>query len=118
MVKPAVIADGDDSDKLHLLLRGRRGAEPVAGFEVGDELARSAEGYTDHAGNAITKNMPVVPESPNFSNTTAEIMTVNIVMPQAGLFAVVAMALAATVVKKNAKSSVSASPTATTVHET
>ena len=68
--------------------------------------------------NAITKNMPVVPESPNFSSTTAETMTVSNVMPLAGLLAVVAMALAATVVKKNEKSSVSARPTATTVQET
>ena len=45
-------------------------------------------------------------------------MTVSNVMPLAGLLAVVAMALAATVVKKNEKSSVSARPTATTVHET
>ena len=66
----------------------------------------------------ITKNMPVVPESPNFSNTIAETMMVSNVMPLAGLLAVVAMALAATVVKKNEKSSVSARPTATTVHET
>ena len=57
---------------------------------------------------AITKNIPVVPESPNFSKTTAETMTVNKVMPLAGLLAVVAIALAATVVKKNAKSRVSA----------
>ena len=56
---------------------------------------------------AITKNMPVVPERPNFSSTTAEMITVSRVMPEAGLFAVVAMALAATEVKKKAKSSVS-----------
>ena len=39
----------------------------------------------------------VVPESPNLNNTSAETITVSNVMPLAGLFAVVAMALAATV---------------------
>ena len=39
-------------------------------------------------------------------------------MPLAGLLAVVAMALAATVVKKNENSSVSARPIPTTVQET
>ena len=52
---------------------------------------------------AITKNMPVVPDRPNFSSTTAETITVSRVIPEAGLFAVAAMALAATVVKKNAE---------------
>ena len=68
--------------------------------------------------SAITKNMPVVPERPNFSSTTAETITVSSVMPDAGLFAVAAMALAATVVKKKQKSSVSAKPRASTVHVT
>ena len=56
---------------------------------------------------AITKNMPVVPESPKRSSTTEEMMMVSMVMPETGLRAVVAMALAATEVKKNEKSSVS-----------
>ena len=68
--------------------------------------------------SAITKNMPVVPERPNFSSTTAETITVSRVMPEAGLFAVVAMALAATVVKKKEKSSVSPRPSASTVQVT
>src|ERR1022692_4507092 len=59
----------------------------------------------------ITKNMPVVPESPNRNSTTDEMMMVSMVMPETGLRAVVAMALAATEVKKNEKSSVSARPT-------
>src|SRR5579863_692865 len=67
---------------------------------------------------AITKNMPVVPESPNRTSTTDVMMTVSMVMPEAGLLAVVAMALAATDAKKKAKSSVSASPQMRMVHET
>src|ERR1039457_7571167 len=59
----------------------------------------------------ITKNMPVVPESPNRNSTTDEMMMVSMVMPETGLRAVVAMALAATEGKKNEKSSVSAMPT-------
>ena len=61
---------------------------------------------------AITKNIPVGPDSPNRSSTTDEMMIVSIVMPDTGLRAVVAMALAATDVKKNEKTSVSASPAA------
>ena len=57
---------------------------------------------------AMTKNMPVVPAMPKRSSTTDEMMIVSIVMPETGLRAVVAMALAATEVKKNEKSSVSA----------
>src|ERR1039457_5484105 len=66
---------------------------------------------------AITKNMPVVPDSPNLSSTAQEIIIVSIVIPETGLRAVVAMALAATDVKKNEKTIVSASPIATTVQE-
>jgi hypothetical protein len=66
---------------------------------------------------AITKNMPVVPDSPNSQHTAQEIIMVSIVMPETGLRAVVAMALAATDVKKNEKTSVSARPMATTVQE-
>src|ERR1035437_3883666 len=62
---------------------------------------------------AITKNMPVGPESPNRRSTTQEIMMVSMVMPETGLRAVVAMALAATEVKKKEKSSVSARPART-----
>src|SRR6266704_942327 len=64
---------------------------------------------------AITKNMPVVPETPNCSNTTEEMMIVSIVIPETGLRAVVAIALAATDVKKNENTRVSAMPTATAV---
>ena len=52
---------------------------------------------------AITKNIPVVPAMPNRSSTTDEMMIVSMVMPDTGLRAVVAMALAATDVKKNEK---------------
>ena len=43
---------------------------------------------------------------------------VSMVMPEAGLLAVVAMALAATEVKKNENSSVNTRPNANTVQET
>ena len=52
---------------------------------------------------AITKNMPDCPLTPNRSSTTDEMMTVSIVMPDTGLRAMVAMAFAATEVKKNEK---------------
>ena len=61
----------------------------------------------------MTKNMPVVPETPNRSSTTEETMMVSIVMPEIGLRAVVAIAFAATDVKKNANSRVSPRPTRT-----
>ncbi len=61
---------------------------------------------------AITKNIPVWPDSPKRSSTTAEMMMVSIVMPETGFRAVVAMALAATDAKKNEKISVSARPAA------
>ena len=67
---------------------------------------------------AITKNIPVVPESPNFKSTTEEIITVSMVMPDAGLFAVVAMAFAATDAKKKANTNVSTRPQKSTVHDT
>src|ERR1035438_462234 len=67
---------------------------------------------------AITKNMPAVPDMPNRSNTTDEIMTVSIVIPDTGLRAVVAIAFAATEAKKNEKRRVSTKPTATAVQET
>ena len=48
-------AGGDGSrgnaEKLDLLLRRGRGAEPVTDFEVGDELARCAQGGAHHARN-------------------------------------------------------------------
>ena len=62
---------------------------------------------------AITKNIPVVPETPKRSSTTEETMMVSIVMPEIGLRAVVAIAFAATEVKKNEKSRVSPRPTRT-----
>ena len=65
---------------------------------------------------AITKNMPVVPETPKRSKTADEMMMVSMVMPETGLRAVVATALAATEVKKNEKTSTNAKPTATEVH--
>ena len=64
--------------------------------------------------SAITKNMPVVPETPKRSSTTEETMIVSIVMPEIGLRAVVAMALAATEVKKKEKRRVRPRPTRTT----
>ena len=64
---------------------------------------------------AMTKNMPVVPGEPNCSSTTDEMMIVSIVMPETGLRAVVAMALAATEVKKNENTSVSSRPAMSTV---
>ena len=42
---------------------------------------------------AMTKNMPVVPDRPNCSRTTDEMMIVSMVMPETGLRAVVAMAV-------------------------
>ena len=59
---------------------------------------------------AITKNIPVGPSRPNRSSTTDEKMIVSIVMPDTGLRATVAMALAATDAKKNENTSVSARP--------
>ena len=63
---------------------------------------------------AITKNIPLVPETPKRSSTIEETMMVSIVMPEIGLRAVVAIAFAATEVKKNANSRVRARPTRTT----
>ena len=56
---------------------------------------------------AMTKNIPAWPLMPNRSSTTDEMMTVSMVMPDTGLRAVVAIAVAATDVKKNEKTSVS-----------
>src|SRR5665213_560579 len=67
---------------------------------------------------AITKNIPVSPDRPKLNNTTAEMMMVSMVMPEAGLLAVVAIALAATEVKKNENSSVNTRPNASTVQDT
>src|ERR1035438_381893 len=67
---------------------------------------------------AITKNMPAVPDRPKRKSTVEEMMMVSIVMPETGLRAVVAIALAATEVKKNEKTSVSTRPAATTARET
>ncbi len=67
--------------------------------------------------SAITKNMPLVPDTPKRSSTTDETMMVSIVMPEIGLRAVVAMALAATEVKKKEKSRVSARPISTTASD-
>jgi hypothetical protein len=66
---------------------------------------------------AITKNMPVVPDTPNRSSTTEETMMVSIVMPETGLRAVVAIALAATEAKKKENTSVSSRPMASTAGE-
>src|ERR1017187_2709939 len=67
--------------------------------------------------SAMTKNMPVVPERPNRSSTTEEIMMVSMVIPDTGFRAVVAMALAATDAKKNENTSVRASPAKITAGE-
>ena len=48
----------------------------------------------------ITKNMPLVLDTPNLSKTAQEMMIVSIVIPETGLRAVVAMALAATDVEE------------------
>ena len=45
------MADADDAEELHLLLRRRRGAEPVAGLEIGDGLAGDGQRGADHAGD-------------------------------------------------------------------
>ena len=58
---------------------------------------------------AMTKNIPVVPETPNFRRMTDEMMIVSIVMPETGLRAIVAIAFAATDAKKNEKPSARAS---------
>ena len=60
--------------------------------------------------SAITKNMPVVPETPKRSSTMEEMMMVSMVIPDTGLRAVVAMALAATEVKKKENNSARATP--------
>ena len=57
--------------------------------------------------NAITKNMPVEPETPKRSSTMEEMMMVSMVMPETGLRAVVAIAFAATLVKKKLNTSAS-----------
>src|ERR1017187_2746688 len=67
---------------------------------------------------AMTKNMPAVPDRPNRIRTAEEMMMVSMVIPDTGLRAVVAMALAATEVKKKENSSVSTRPTIKTVKET
>ena len=67
--------------------------------------------------SAITKNMPVVPETPKRSSTMEEMMMVSMVIPDTGFRAVVAIALAATEVKKNENSSASATPAITTAGE-
>jgi hypothetical protein len=85
-------------------------AEPVAGLEVGDRLAGDESAVHTMPAMAMTKNMPVVPERPKRNSTTEEMMMVSMVMPETGLLAVVAMALAATEAKKKAKSSVSRGP--------
>ena len=51
---------------------------------------------------AMTKNIPVGPDRPNCNSTTEEMMMVSMVMPETGLRAMVAMAFAATEVKKKA----------------
>ena len=56
--------------------------------------------------SAITKNIPVVPETPNRRRMTDEMMIVSIVIPETGLRAIVAIAFAATEAKKNEKTSV------------
>src|SRR6188474_3769974 len=62
----------------------------------------------------MTKNMPVVPERPNWSSTTDDTIMVNMVMPETGLRAVVAMHRAATEVKKNEKNRTNTTPMAAT----
>ena len=64
--------------------------------------------------SAITKNIPLGPETPKRSRTTEDTITVSIVIPEIGFRAVIAIALAATEVKKKENRSVSARPTSTT----
>ena len=106
--RPTATASRDHAEELHLLLRRRRRAEPVAGLQVGDGLARHRERGADHARDRHDEeHARSCPRAPNCSSTTDEMMIVSMVMPETGLRAVVAMALAATEVKKNEKSSVS-----------
>ena len=42
---------GDDPEELHPLLRRRRGAEPVAGLQIGDRLPRDRQRRAHHAGD-------------------------------------------------------------------
>ena len=63
--------------------------------------------------SAITKNIPLGPETPKRSSTTEDTITVSMVMPEIGFLAVIAIALAATEVKKKENSSVSARPIST-----
>src|ERR1035441_8689846 len=67
--------------------------------------------------SAMTKNIPVVPETRKRSSTMEEMMMVSMVIPDTGLRAVGAMALAATEVKKKENSSASATPVITTMGE-
>jgi len=90
----------NDAQKLHFLLRGWRRAQPVAGLRSVMVCPETERAVHTMPASAITKNMPVVPESPNRSRTTEEIMMVSMVIPDTGFRAVVAMALAATMRKE------------------
>jgi len=65
---------------------------------------------------AITKNIPVGPDMPNRRSTTLEMMMVSMVMPEIGFRAVVAMALAATDVKKKENNNASSKPLPMAAH--
>src|SRR5580698_4528748 len=118
MVRPAVIADA--ATPMNFTFSCADGVEPIQypAFRSVMNCPETQSATQTMPARAITKNMPVVPDKPNFSSTTAETITVSRVIPEAGLFAVAAIALAATVVKKNEKSRVSASPTASTLQLT
>src|SRR5215469_11306941 len=101
MVNPAVMADAITA--MNFTLCWAAGVEPTQypAFRSVMNCPDAHRATQTMPAKAITKNMPVVPESPNFSSTAAETITVSNVIPLAGLLAVVAMVLAATVVKKN-----------------
>ena len=112
MVRPGGDGGGDHAQELDLLLRGGRGAEPVAGLEIGDGLAGDGERGADHAGDRHHEEHPGgAGDAETQAAPREEMMMVSMVMPETGLRAVVAMALAATEVKKNEKTSVSTTPT-------
>ena len=48
-MKPGGDCRGDDRDELYFLLRRGRGADPIAGLQVSDELSGGAQGNADHA---------------------------------------------------------------------
>ena len=86
MVSPAAIGRGDDAEELDLLLRRGRGAQPVAGLEIGDRLAGDRERGADHAGDRHDEeHARSSRRRRSCSSTTDEMMIVSIVMPETGI---------------------------------